>query len=39
MRTIINRQMKNENKKGKKERNMAFTVLKNCGFYNVDIHL
>ena len=29
MRTIINRQMKNKNKKGKKEINIAFTVLKN----------
>ena len=32
MRTIINRQMKNKNKKGKKEINMAFTVLKNADF-------
>ena len=29
--------MKDENKKGKKEINMSFTVLKNCGFHNLDI--
>ena len=39
MRTIINRQMKNKNKKRKKEINIAFTVLKNCGFHNLDINL
>ena len=32
MRTIINGQVKNKNKKGKKEMNMAFTVLKTAGF-------
>ena len=39
MPTIINRQMKNKNKKGKKEINMSFTVLKNCGFHNLDVNL
>ena len=31
--------MKNKNKKGKKEINMSFTVLKNCGFHNLDVNL
>ena len=31
--------MKNKNKKRKKEINIAFTVLKNCGFHNLDINL
>ena len=29
--------MKNKNKKGKKEINMSFTFLKNCGFHNLDV--